>query len=197
MEKTRRNNIERLLNTKLFCGVNYHTFDTKLYNYFIFTKERKSNFMFKRGDKRTTLYYIKKGEIQLEINGTCKQLDDIIILIGGKSENKILNNLIKENKKLMEFINIPKKFIISIYSQGDFIGTDEIIYLNSNRLNIEQTNNLIDLYNISNSYNESFENSFLFNGIYIANCDIFKVDLHFLKNMIKDNPIIKNNYEEK
>lgn len=199
MEKTRRNNIERLLNTKLFYGVNYHTFDTKLYNYFIFTKEKKGDFMFKRGDKRTTLYYIKKGEIQLEINATCKQLDDIIKLIGGKPENKVLNNLIKINEKLMEFINIPKKFNISIYSQGDIIGTDEIIYLNSNKLNIEQIyNNLVDLNNISNSffYNEYFENSFLFNGIYMTNCDIFKVDLHFLKNMINDNPVIKENYEK-
>ena len=203
MEKTRRNNIERLLNTKLFYGVNYHTFDTKLYNYFIFAKEKKGDFMFKRGDKRTTLYYIKKGEIQLEINATCKQLDDIIMLIGGKAENRILNNLIKTNEKLMEFINVPKKFNISIYSQGDIIGTDEIIYLNSNKLNIDQTytyTNLFDLYNInnisnSNSYDEFFENSFLFNGIYMTNCDIFKVDLHFLKNMIKDNPVIKNNYE--
>ena len=198
MEKTRRNNIERLLNTKLFYGLNYHTFDTKLYNYFIFTKERKGDFMFKRGDKRTTLYYIKKGEIQLEINATCKQLDDIIVLIGGNPENRTLNNLIKTNKKLMEFINIPKKFNISIYSQGDIIGTDEIIYLNSNKLNIEQLyTNLIDLSNISNSfsYNE-FENSFLFNGIYMTNCDIFKVDLHFLKNMINDNRLIKDNYEK-
>ena len=198
MEKTRRNNIERLLNTKLFYGVNYHTFDTKLYNYFIFTKERKGDFMFKRGDKRTTLYYIKKGEIQLEINATCKQLDDIIMLIGGNPENRALNNLIKTNEKLMEFINIPKKFNISIYSQGDIIGTDEIIYLNSNKLNIEQLyTNLIDLSNISNSfsYNE-FENSFLFNGIYMTNCDIFKVDLHFLKNMINDNRLIKDNYEK-
>ena len=198
MEKTRRNNIERLLNTKLFYGLNYHTFDTKLYNYFIFTKERKGDFMFKRGDKRTTLYYIKKGEIQLEINATCKQLDDIIMLIGGNPENRALNNLIKTNEKLMEFINIPKKFNISIYSQGDIIGTDEIIYLNSNKLNIEQLyTNLIDLSNISNSfsYNE-FENSFLFNGIYMTNCDIFKVDLHFLKNMINDNRLIKDNYEK-
>ena len=198
MEKTRRNNIERLLNTKLFYGLNYHTFDTKLYNYFIFTKERKGDFMFKRGDKRTTLYYIKKGEIQLEINATCKQLDDIIMLIGGNPENRALNNLIKTNQKLMEFINIPKKFNISIYSQGDIIGTDEIIYLNSNKLNIEQLyTNLIDLSNISNSfsYNE-FENSFLFNGIYMTNCDIFKVDLHFLKNMINDNRLIKDNYEK-
>jgi CRP-like cAMP-binding protein len=199
MEKTRRNNIERLLNTKLFYGVNYHTFDTKLYNYFIFTKERKGDYMFKRGDKRTTLYYIKKGEIQLEINATCKQLDDIIILIGGSPENRILNNLIKTNEKLMEFINIPKKFNISIYSQGDIIGTDELIYLNSNKLNIEQIyTNLVDLNNISNSfsYNNEFENSFLFNGIYMTNCDIFKVDLHFLKNMINDNPLIKDNYEK-
>ena len=198
MEKTRRNNIERLLNTKLFYGLNYHTFDTKLYNYFIFTKERKGDFMFKRGDKRTTLYYIKKGEIQLEINATCKQLDDIIMLIGGNPENRALNNLIKTNEKLMEFINIPKKFNISIYSQGDIIGTDEIIYLNSNKLNREQLyTNLIDLSNISNSfsYNE-FENSFLFNGIYMTNCDIFKVDLHFLKNMINDNRLIKDNYEK-
>ena len=198
MEKTRRNNIERLLNTKLFYGLNYHTFDTKLYNYFIFTKERKGDFMFKRGDKRTTLYYIKKGEIQLEINATCKQLDDIIMLIGGNPENRTLNNLIKTNEKLMEFINIPKKFNISIYSQGDIIGTDEILYLNSNKLNIEQLyTNLIDLSNISNSfsYNE-FENSFLFNGIYMTNCDIFKVDLHFLKNMINDNRLIKDNYEK-
>ena len=44
----RRNNIEKLLNTKLFEGINFITFETKYFNCFTFSKETKDIYLFKR-----------------------------------------------------------------------------------------------------------------------------------------------------
>ena len=192
MEKMRRNNIERLLNTNLFQGISYLVFETKYFNCFIFAKENKGTYLFKRGEKRNNLIYIKKGEIQLELFANCKQLDNIILSIGGNPyEDKYLNNLIKTNYKINEFINIQKKFNISIYSHGDIIGTDELVYISSNILNIDNKYYIDDNPN----KNKLEEESFLFNALFLTNSDIFKLDLSFLKNMMKDISI-KNNYEQ-
>lgn len=196
MEKIRKNNIEKLLSTKLFEGVSFISFDTKLFNCFIFSKEEKGSYLFKRGDKRNYLNYIKKGEIQLEIIASCKQLDNLILLIGGNPYEKYLNNLIKTNEKLLEFINVPKKFNISIFSQGDIIGTDELVYISSNVFNIEKlyyNGNIPYKNNILS--NKIEEDCFLFNAVYLTNSEIFKLDINFLKSMLKDKQI-KINYEK-
>ena len=194
MENARRNNIERLLNTKLFYGITYTSFDARLFNYFIFSKEKKGNYFFKQGEKRTQLLYIKKGEIQLEITATCKQLDNIILLIGGNPFNNSLNNLIKDNQRIKEYINIPKKFNISIFSKGDIIGTDELVHLNYNSINSENISAMEPIDNNS-FFNNLQENTFLFNAKYLTNSDVFKLDMNFLKNMLKDSTI-KNNYNK-
>ena len=191
MEKIRRNNIERLLNTTLFKGVSYITFESKYFNCFIFSKENKGVYLFKRGERRNNLIYIKKGEIQLEIIATCKQLDNIILSIGGNPYDNYLYNLIRTNQKIKEFINIPKKFNISIFSQGDFIGTDELVYISSNVLNLD--NKYFMGYDINS--NKLEEDCFIFNAVYLTNSEVFKLDTNFLKNMTKDS-LIKSNYDK-
>ena len=195
MEKIRRNNIERLLNSKLFQGISYITFESKFFNCFTFSKEKKGTYLFKRGKKRNNLIYIKKGEIQLEIVSSCKQLDNIILSIGGNPYDEYLNNLIKTNKKINDFINVQKIFNISIFSQGDIIGTDELVYISSNEFDLNKYNNYKNYISNNINNNKLEENCFLFNGIYLTNCEIFKLDLHFLRNMLKDK-IIKNNYDK-
>ena len=106
----RRNNIEKLLNTKLFEGISFITFETKYFNCFTFSKETKDIYLFKRGETRNNMIYIKKGEVQLEIIASCKQLNNIILSIGGNPYDPFLNNFIKRNKKINDFINNPKKF---------------------------------------------------------------------------------------
>ncbi len=195
MEKIRRKNIERLLNSKLFQGISYITFESKFFNCFTFSKEKKGTYLFKRGKKRNNLIYIKKGEIQLEIVSSCKQLDNIILSIGGNPYDEYLNNLIKTNKKINDFINVQKIFNISIFSQGDIIGTDELVYISSNEFDLNKYNNYKNYISNNINNNKLEENCFLFNGIYLTNCEIFKLDLHFLRNMLKDK-IIKNNYDK-
>ena len=194
MEKIRRNNIERLLNTKLFQGITFKSFEAKLFNCFRFSKEKKGKYLFQRGEKRQFLTYIKKGEIQLEILATCKQLDNILLAIGGNPYDKNINNIIKDNKKINEFINTPKKFVISIFSQGDIIGMDELVYLSANEFNLDK-NNFYSNNIILNSSNINLEeNCYIFNAVFLTNCDIFKLDITFLKNMLKDK-VIKENYD--
>ena len=194
IEKMRRNNIERLLNTRLFEGITFINFETRYFNCFTFSKENKGTYLFKRGDTRNNMIYIKKGEVQLEIIASCKQLDNIILSIGGNPYDPFLNNLIKKNKKINEFINNPKKFNISIFSQGDIIGTDELVYISSNEFNKEK---IPDKEYISNILNNTKleENCFLFNGIYLTGSEVFKLELHFLASMLKDKTI-KTNYEK-
>ena len=197
LEKIRKNNIERLLNTRLFKGVSFISFDVKLFNCFTFSREEKGAYLFKRGEQRSFLTYIKKGEIQLEIIANCRQLDNIILLIGGNPYDHYLYNLIKTNKKMMEFINIPKKFNISIFSQGDIIGTDELAYLSSNVFDLNKLHykikNLLEDITFVNTNLE--ENCFLFNAVNLTGCEIFKLDLNFLKSMLKDK-LIRSNYEK-
>ena len=194
IEKMRRNNIERLLNTKLFEGITFINFETRYFNCFTFSKEKKGTYLFKRGNTRSNIIYIKIGEVQLEIIASCKQLDNIILSIGGNPYDPFLNNLIKKNKKISDFINNPKKFNISIFSKGDIIGTDELVYISSNEFNIEK---IPDIEYISNNINNKKleENCFLFNGIYLTGSEVFKLDLHFLTSMLKDKTI-KANYEK-
>ena len=194
MEKMRRNNIERLLNTRLFQGITYISFESKLFNCFIYSKEKKGTYLFKRGDKRKYLTYIKKGEIQLEILATCKQLDNILLSIGVNPFDRYINNLIKDYPKIKEFINTPKKFNISIFSKGDIIGTDELIYLNSNVLNLDKKYYYLN-NNLNNSNINLEENCFIFNAIFLTNCETFKLDVNFLNSMLKDK-VIKNNYDK-
>ena len=195
MEKIRRNNIERLLNTKLFIGINFATFESRYFNCFTFSKEKKGAYLFKRGEKRNNLIYIKKGEIQLEIFTTCKQLDNIILSIGGNPYDYYLNNIMRTNKKINEFINIPKKFNISIFSQGDIIGTDELVYIGTNEFNLDKFNYKDYIFSTNINTKKVDENCFIFNGIYLTNSEVFKLDINFLESMLKDKTI-KNNYKK-
>ena len=195
MEKIRRNNIERLLNSKLFIGITFAAFESRYFNCFNFSKEKKGTYLFKRGEKRNNLIYIKKGEIQLEIFTTCKQLDNIILSIGGNPYDYYLNNLIRINKKINEFINVPKKFNISIFSQGDIIGTDELVYIGINEFKLDKFNYKDYIFSTNINTKKVDENCFIFNGIYLTNSEVFKLDINFLESMLKDKTI-KNNYQK-
>ena len=172
-ERLRRNNIEGLLKCNLFSGYCYYTFESKLFNCFFFIKHKKGDYLFKQGNKREKLFYIKSGEVQIQLYASFEQLDKIIISLGGNANSKLLKNLIKNNQKLKEFELKKRKFNVSIISKGEIIGSDEIVdFLENEKIQ-----------------------KFNFSGMCVSCCDLFELGVEFFDGMLRER-VIRENYEK-
>ena len=168
MEKARKINTQALLNSKLFYNYREDLFDTHYFNCFKATKRHKSEYLFKQNDKREFIYFIKKGDVQIEHISTWKELDKIIETLGNQSlsEKKVLNDLILSSEKLKNFTQKKQKFNISICSSGEIVGFEEHIYPNTD--------------------------TFMFSAICLCECEIFSLEIHFIEKMISEKLILDN-----
>ena len=171
-ERIRRNNIDGLLKSKLFNNFSYYNFEPRLFNCFFFVKHKKGDYLFKQGNYREKIFYIKNGEVQIQLYASFAKLDKIIISLGGDPKSKLLKDLIKNNQKLKEFELKNRRFNVSIISKGELIGSDEIVDMLENE-EIKKFN---------------------FSGMCASCCDLFELGIEFLDGMIRER-IIKENYE--
>ena len=168
MERSRKNTIEGLLKCKLFQGYNYFSFESKFFNCFIFNKHKKGDYLFKQGENRDKFFYIRSGEIQIEINATFEQIDQIILSLGGNCKDKNFKNMLRNSQNYQYFFKKIRKFQIYIISGGDFLGTDEMVYFLENS----------SIYNLS--------------AVCLTSCDLFELSMDFFDSMSKDKKFREN-----
>ena len=166
MEKARKSNVEHLLKCGLFRGCNSEKFETHFFNCFKLMKKKKGEYLFKQGDKRDFIYFLKKGEIQLEIFCNCYYLETIMNNLGYADDSLDAKEIIK-SKKLEQFCSINRKFKILILS-------DEMIGLEEHTI-----------------YPDNLE--FAFTGLCASYCEMFALDVKFFSKIMEEK-IIKNNY---
>ena len=168
MEKARKINTQSLLNTKLFYNYREDLFDTHYFNCFKAIKKYKSEYLFKQNEKRDYIYFIKKGDVQIEHISTWKELDIIIKALGNQSlsEKKVFTEMILSSEKLKNFTEKKQKFNISICSSGEIVGFEEHIFPNSD--------------------------IFMFSAICLSECEIFALEIHFIEKMISERFILDN-----
>ena len=166
MDKARKLNVEHLLKCRLFRGCNSEKFEMHFFNYFKFMKKKKGEYLFQQGDHRDFIYFLKKGEIQLELFCNCFYLEKIMKDLGYVDDNDEIKELIK-TKKVEQFCKTNRNFKLLILQ-------DEIIGLEEHTL---YPDNLV----------------FAFSGICSSYCEMFALDIKFF-NKIMDEKIIKNNY---
>ena len=169
MDKARKINVDLLLKSKLFKGYNSEKFDANYFNCFKFMKKNKGEYLFKQGEQRSFIYFIKKGEVQIELYSNCFNIDNIVQNLGFLDEDTDLKELIKTEKKLQHFCKINRKFNVLIFS-GDAIGLKDHI--------ISETNEEL-----------------IFSGLCVSYCELFALDNKFF-NKILDDKIIRNNYNK-
>ena len=171
IEKARKINTESLMKSKLFHGYREDLFDTHYFNCFKANKKYKGDFLFKQNEKREFIYFIKKGDVQIELFSSWKDLDKTLVALGNTnfSDKKIYNDLINSNEKLDIFSKKKQKFIISIYSTGEIVGLEEHIYPDNN--------------------------TFMFSAVCLSECEIFSLELEFLEKMISER-ILRHNYNK-
>jgi CRP-like cAMP-binding protein len=146
-------------------------FDSHYFNCFKATKARKSEYLFKQNEERKYIYFIKKGDVQIELISTWKDLDKIIDSLGSKcvTYQKTFKKLISSNEKLQVFSQKKQKFNISIYSSGEIVGFEEHI--------LQDTN------------------TFMFSAICLSECEIFTLELEFIEKMMGEK-ILRDNYNK-
>ena len=166
MDKARKSNVEHLLKCKLFKGCNSEKFENHFFNCFKLMKRNKGEYLFKQGEQRDFIYFLKKGEIQLELFGNYNYLETIMNNLGYSDDSYDERELIK-SKKLEKFCKTNRKFKILILS-------DEVIGLEEHTI-----------------YPDNLE--FAFSGICASYCEMFALDVKFFGKIMEEK-IIKNNY---
>ena len=169
MDKARKVNVELLLKSKLFKGCNLEKFESHYFNCFKFMKKYKGEYLFKQGEQRDFIYFIKKGEVQIELFSTCFNIDKIVENLGYPDENLDIKELIKSQKKIEQFCNVTRKFNVLIFS-GDAVGLNDHIISDENE-------------------------ELIFSGICVTYCELFALDKKFFNKMM-DDKIIKNNFNK-
>jgi len=167
LEKIRRSNIECITSSKLFDNYGHDSFEMNFFNFFKFISFDKGSYLFKQGEKRKEIFFIKNGELKVEIYGNCDYLNKIIEILGGDSFNKKIHDLIQQNYKMYEFNKELKTFSLFFIKNGDVIGMDDYI-------------------SKDNIYITSVRCS-------SANVECFSLDLEFFKKLLKERTI-RNNY---
>ena len=166
MDKARKTNVELLLKCGLFRGCNSEKFENHFFSCFKLMKKKKGDYLFKQGEKRDFIYFLKKGEVQLELFCNCFYLEKIINNLGYSDESFDIKELIKL-KKIEQFCKTNRNFKILIL-QDEMIGLEEhTLYPN----NLE----------------------FAFTALCASYCEMFALDVKFF-GKIMDEKIIKNNY---
>jgi CRP-like cAMP-binding protein len=159
------------MNTKLFRNYREDLFDSHYFNCFKAIKKYKGDYIFHQNEKRRYIYFIKKGDIQIELHSSWNEFDKILEILGNKNINnkKALKDLIFTNEKLEIFSQKKQKFNISIYSSGEILGLEEHIYPK--------------------------DDLFMFSSVCLSECDIFSLEIQFIEKMMNER-LLKNNYNK-
>ena len=170
LERARKINVEALMHSEFFHRYRIDLFESHYFNCFKYMKKVKGEYLFIQNTRRDNIFFIKKGDIQIELLSSWNNLDNVLISLGINHRKNIdWQNLISSNEKLKIFVSSIKKFNISIFSSGEIIGTEE--------------------------HATEKGKKYMFSALCISNCEIFSLEINFLDKMLNEK-ILKNNYSK-
>ena len=124
-EKLRNIIIQFFLNGPIFKGVNQPIFEGKYYNWFIKKKYKNRTILFKQGEKRKKIFFIKKGELELNTKMSFIDLNKIIEYNGGSINDYNAKKYCYESVDFNKFYNDDiHYFKIGCFKDNEIIGLD-------------------------------------------------------------------------
>lgn len=127
-EKIRNLNCFFFINGPIFKHIKQNLFEKKYYNYFALMESSIGHKLISQNEKMKSIYFIKKGEIEISTQMTYNQLNDFIIKLGGKFDNQKYKHLVNEFKDFKD--NISKRKItwkICVLKENEVAGLNDII----------------------------------------------------------------------
>ena len=127
--KIRRNNIINLLTHNLFKDVREEIFEKyKFFNLFRYIEFNQGEYIIRQGNKRDEIYFIKEGEVCIEMNGSIKDINDILNEFGNKENDKKYDKFIKNNPKFKKLYFTKRYFRLFNVDKRHTIGLNEYSY---------------------------------------------------------------------
>ena len=129
-EKIRKMNITFLLSINVFHGIDSEIFDNKYFNFFKHIDLKRGDYLFKIGEIRNDIFFIKEGEIEITLYANFKELNYYINKKGGNTKDEEIDeiNKTKQSEKFNKFYFGKKKnFRLIIISEKEVIGLDEFV----------------------------------------------------------------------
>ena len=171
--KLRRKKISFVLNCELFKDVQIEDFERKYFSFFKNFKLNQNDYLFKQGNERNEIYFVKQGEIELYMKTSLNELKNLI-----KKSDDIKFDENKEKKELKKIIlDNNYNFLNQIHTLHLFkIKENEIIGLNDY---LDENNNYIcDAKCISN------------------NTEIYSLHIKYFNDILKSDFKIRTNYKD-
>ncbi len=169
LERVRRYNMETIYNTNIFNDYSKELFKVYIFNHFKAVSIQRGKYLFKQGEEREEIYFIKSGEFKVDLFSSCEELNDIIDSFGGDSYNRDLKIKIELNYKLKNFNKEKRNFYIFFVKRGDVLGMDDYLTYSSNKF-------------------------FVSVKCFSKSAEYFSVNLDFFNKILKDK-LIKKNFE--
>ena len=104
-EKIRKDNISGIISNELFKGININVFEHKYFNYFKLNKYYQGQYIFRQGEPRKEISFIKNGEIEISSKLQFKTLSKLVELFGGEINDSNLFRTNMEKKEMLLEIN--------------------------------------------------------------------------------------------
>ena len=171
IDNSRRLNVDSIMHSKLFHKYNADLFNIHYFSFFTPIKKSKGEYLFKQKQERKKIFFIKSGGVQIEYLSSWYELDIILDILNDNNLKikKAFNSMIIPNELLQSYIHKKQKFNMFIYFNGEIVGTNEILYPNTN--------------------------IFMFDAVCTSDCEIFSLDLSSLENIVYEK-LIRKNYNE-
>ena len=171
-------NIMSILEVPFFKGLNPNNFKEKYYNFFTLYNYKNGEFIFRQEEKMKYIYFIKSGEIELTMEASLNDINNIL----EKIENK--NNIESKSKDKMKLNNKDKKKIQLI---NKFKNDTNLIKLRIMRIDYKDVICLNEILDSNDNYYMS------------AKCisyigEIFVIKYSNFIGVINDDKSIKNLY---
>ena len=167
-ERMRKNNIINLLSHSLFVNVREEIFMKHNYfNLFRYIEYNQGEYIFKQGNKRDEIFFIKEGIVNIEMNGSISLINNIINSFGYNINDKQYEKLIKNNSNFRNLYNSVNYYRVFNIDKKDIIGLDE--------------------YSYKGQYFVSAKVSSL-------KCSLFALEIEFLDVLLKDR-VVRENYK--
>ena len=166
-ENMRRNNIINLLSHSLFVEVKEDSFIRHNYfNLFRYIEINQGEYIFKQGSKRDEIFFIKEGDVSIEMNGSISFINNIINSFGYNINDKQYEKIIKNNSYFRNLYNSINYYRVFNVDKKDTIGLNEY------------------------SYNGKY---FVSAKVTSIKCTLFALEIEFLDVLLRDRTI-KENY---
>ena len=158
-ERLKLNKIMFFIDGPIFDGVGQLIFEQKYYNWFKQVEGKNGEYIFKQKAPKKAIYFIKKGEIEMTSKMSFKELNEIIIKMGGEleDEQKIKKLCVIEPDFKKFYYEEIHNFKLCRLNKIQITGLDYLIFNNEYICDCKCVSNKVVYYELENNFVENLK----------------------------------------